>query len=189
MNEHIVVDCVDRLLRWIEGPDAYDGEELRHGIHKTPARVARAYGEIFRGYGQDVKDVLTTFESTCDEIVVLRDVEFYSTCEHHMLPFFGRAHIGYLPNGKVLGISKLARILDIFTRRLQIQERIGTQVTEALMEHLGPLGCGVVLEAQHLCMVARGVSKQNSVMVTSSMQGVFQTDASVKAEFLRMIGR
>jgi GTP cyclohydrolase I len=143
---------------------------------------------MFAGYKQDPAALLKVFEDgACDQMVVLRDIEFYSTCEHHMLPFFGRAHIGYLPQGKVVGISKLARLLEVFARRLQIQERIGQQVTAALQEHLKPLGCGCVLEAQHLCMTSRGVQKQDSVMVTSSMLGQFRSDPAVREEFMKII--
>jgi GTP cyclohydrolase I len=122
-------------------------------------------------------------------MVILRDIEFYSTCEHHVLPFFGKAHIGYIPAGKVVGISKLARLVDVYAHRLQIQERLGAQVAEAIMEHLQPKGCGVVLRAQHLCMMARGVSKQNSIMVTSSMRGVFREHPETRTEFLASIGK
>ena len=121
-------------------------------------------------------------------MVVLRDIEFYSMCEHHMLPFYGKAHIGYLPSKKVVGVSKLARLLEVYARRLQIQERIGQQITEAIMKHLRPTGCGVVIEAKHFCMVARGVGKQDSVMATSSMVGSFR-EPTVKSEFFRMIGK
>lgn len=173
------------ILRVLE----YIGEDPhREGLKETPARVVRSWKEIFSGYAADPGSVLKTFrDGACDEMVVLRDIEFYSTCEHHMQPFFGRAHIGYIPNGRVVGVSKLARLLEVFTRRLQIQERIGQQVTEALMKHLKPLGCGCVLYAQHLCMTCRGVGKQNSVMMTSSLKGKFMEPA-VRDEFLRMAG-
>lgn len=162
----------------------------REGLKDTPARVVRSWRELFAGYRQNPADVFRTFtDGACNEMVILRDIEFYSTCEHHMLPFFGRAHIAYLPNGLVIGVSKLARLLDIFSRRLQIQERIGQQVTAALMEHLHPLGAACVIEAQHFCMKARGVQKQDSVMVTSSLRGVFLTDAPARSEFLRLIGK
>lgn len=169
----------------------YLGDDpCREGLIETPRRVRRAFGELFSGYHRDPETVLKTFkDGACDEMVVLRDIEFYSTCEHHMLPFCGTAHIGYIPNGRVVGVSKLARLLEIFSRRLQIQERIGQQVTDALMRHLEPKGCGCVLEAVHLCMTCRGVGKQNSKMVTSSVRGVFLDDPSAKAEFLQMIGK
>ena len=160
----------------------------REGLRETPKRVILSYDHLFSGYGQRVEDVLKVFEDdTSDQMILLKEIEFYSTCEHHMLPFFGKAHIAYIPNGKVVGISKLARILEIFSRRLQIQERLAQNVTEALMTHLNPLGAACLLEAQHFCMTSRGVQKQNSVMVTSSLEGVFRENASVKAEFLALI--
>jgi GTP cyclohydrolase I len=177
-------DNVRRILQAIgEDPE-------REGLRETPTRVVKSWGKLFGGYSQSPNGIIKTFQDgACDEMVILRDIEFYSTCEHHMLPFFGKAHIGYLPNKKVVGISKLARLLEVFSRRLQIQERIGQQVTEALMEILQPQGAGCVLEAQHFCMTARGVEKQDSIMVTSSMRGGFRDDHTVKSEFLRMIGR
>lgn len=173
---------VRQLLRYI-------GEDpTREGLIDTPKRVVQSYADFFSGYGQDAAAHLKTFkDGACDEMVVLKEVEFYSFCEHHMVPFFGKAHIGYLPDGKVVGISKLARVLEVFARRLQIQERIGQQVTEILMNELTPKGAGCVIEAQHLCMCARGVNKQNSLMVTSSLQGAFREDNGVRAEFLQMI--
>lgn len=166
------------------------GEDpLRSGLHATPERVVKSWDQLYCGYTQDPAKIFTVFEDMCDQMVVLRDIEFYSTCEHHMLPFFGKAHIAYLPKDKVVGISKLARLLEIYARRLQIQERIGQQVSSAIMKYLKPQGCGVVLEAQHLCMTARGVGKQNSVMVTSSLEGSFLTDGQVRDEFLRIARR
>ena len=180
-------ECVENnVLRILQ----YLGEDItREGLKDTPARVVRSWDELYKGYGQNPSDVLTVFtEKNCDEMVILKNIEFYSTCEHHMQPFFGKAHIGYLPkNGRVVGISKLARLLEVFARRLQIQERIGMQITEALMKELDCLGCGCVLEARHFCMTCRGVQKQNSVMITSSMKGVFREDPSAKAEFLGII--
>ncbi len=160
----------------------------REGLRETPDRVVKSWECLFGGYGQQPEQVLKFFtEGACDEMVVLRDCEFYSHCEHHMMPFFGRAHIGYIPDGKVVGVSKLARLLEVFTRRLQIQERIGQQVTSCLMDVLKPKGCGCVLQARHFCMTSRGVQKQESVMVTSSMRGVFLEPAP-RSEFLRIIG-
>lgn len=166
----------------------YIGEDTeREGLLDTPKRVVRSWDTLFGGYKEDPGAVLKSFEEgACDEVVVLRDIEFYSTCEHHMLPFFGKAHIGYLPDKSVVGVSKLARLLEVFARRLQIQERLGDQITQAIMEHLSPLGCGCVLEAQHFCMTARGVAKQKSIMVTSSMKGTF-LEPSIKSEFFRII--
>lgn len=160
----------------------------REGLKETPDRVLKSYSEIFAGYTQNPKDVFKTFEDgACDEMVVLKDIEFVSFCEHHMLPFLGKAHIAYIPNGKVIGVSKLARLLDIFSRRLQIQERICQQVTEALMDYLQPKGAACVLEARHLCMCARGVGKQHSTMVTSSLRGEFLDHPEVRQEFLHFI--
>jgi len=173
---------VRRVLEYIgEEPD-------REGLLETPDRVVRSWEQLYGGYGKDPKAILKVFEEdTSDEMVVLKDIEFYSTCEHHMIPFFGKAHIAYIPNGKVVGISKLARLLEVFARRLQIQERLCQQVTKVLMEELGAKGAACVLEAQHLCMLARGVEKQNSVMVTSSTVGAFRDDPATRAEFMNLI--
>jgi GTP cyclohydrolase I len=170
-------DCVRGLIRFL-GDDP-----SREGLLETPARVLKSYRELYAGYHENAADLMKTFsDGACDEMVVLRNVEFYSTCEHHMLPFAGKAHVGYLPADKVIGISKLARLVDLFSRRLQIQERLTTQVATALHEHLQPRGVGVVLEAAHSCMTCRGVGKQNSVMVTSSLLGSFR-EPEVRAEF------
>ena len=159
----------------------------RDGLKETPNRVLKSYGELFSGYGKDPAEVMKCFDhDTYNQMIVLKDVEFYSTCEHHMITFFGKAHLAYLPQGKVLGVSKLVMVLEIFSRRLQIQERICDQIVAALMEHLQPAGAACVLEAQHLCMCARGVGKQGSIMVTSSLAGVFQEPA-VKAVFMSII--
>lgn len=168
----------------------YIGEDPnREGLLDTPARVVRAMHEIYNGYQADPESVFKIFEDgACDEMVILQDVEFYSTCEHHMLPFFGKAHIAYIPNGKVIGVSKLARLLEVYSRRLQIQERLCQQITKALDDHLQPRGSACVLEAQHFCMTCRGVAKQNSKMKTSSLTGVFR-EIAVRQEFLSMISR
>ena len=161
----------------------------RDGLLETPSRVIGSWRELYSGYNQDPAAVLKTFEEKqCNEMVILKDIEFYSTCEHHMLPFFGKAHIGYLPSGKVVGISKLARLLEVFSRRLQIQERIGQQVVDTITDVLGSNGCGCILQARHFCMTCRGVNKQDSIMVTSSMRGLFLSDAAVRAEFIQMCG-
>lgn len=162
-------------------------DSTRQGLRETPSRVIRSYSELFSGYGKDPKDILTVFDSDgYDQIILLKNIELYSTCEHHLLPFFGKAHVAYLPRGKVIGISKLARLVEIYSRRLQIQERIGEQVTDALMKYLEPLGAACIIEAQHLCMMSRGIQKQNSVMVTSSLKGAF-LEENVKQELMRMI--
>lgn len=165
------------------------GEDIyREGLIDTPKRVVKSWQELFSGYGKDPKDLLTVFDADgCDQIVLLKDIEVYSMCEHHMLPFFGKAHVAYIPNGRVIGISKLARLVDLFSRRLQIQERIGEQVTAAIMEYLNPKGAACIIEAQHMCMKMRGVGKQNSVMTTSSMKGVFFTNPSAKEELMQLI--
>lgn len=176
-------DNVRRLLEYIgEDPN-------REGLLETPNRVVRSYNDLFAGYKQKPEDVIRTFEDgACDEMVVLRGVEMMSCCEHHMLPFYGKAHIAYIPDKRVIGVSKLARILEIYSRRLQIQERLCQQVTRALMDHLQPLGAACVVEAKHLCMVCRGVQKQHSEMVTSSLLGVFR-QPEVRAEFFSIIDR
>lgn len=159
----------------------------REGLRETPARVLKSYNQLFGGYRQDPATLLTIFEDdTCDEMVILRNIEFHSTCEHHMLPFIGVAHIAYIPNGRVVGISKLARLLEVYTRRLQIQERITEQVTAALDEYLRPRGSACVLESKHLCMTCRGVNKQQSTMITSSLTGAFR-EAAVRSEFFGLI--
>ena len=163
----------------------------REGLVKTPDRVARMYDELTAGYHTDPVKLINgaVFDVEYDDMVIVKDIEFYSMCEHHMLPFFGKCHIGYIPEGKVLGVSKLARIVDLFARRLQIQERLTNEVAGSLMETVAPEGVGVVIEAQHLCMMMRGVEKQNSCMVTSAMLGSFRRDQSTRNEFLKLIGK
>lgn len=165
------------------------GEDVqRSGLIDTPKRVVKSWDQLFSGYNQQPKDVLTVFDEKYDEIILLKNIELYSMCEHHMLPFIGKAHVAYIPNGKsIVGISKLARLVEIFARRLQIQERIGMQVTQALMELLEPQGAACIIEAQHLCMQMRGVEKQNSVMVTSDLKGVFRDNAEARNELLNLI--
>ena len=160
----------------------------REGVEETPKRVVKSWETIYRGYRQKPEDVLTTrFNSeNYDEMVVLKNIEFFSTCEHHMLPFFGKAHVAYQPNGSVVGISKLARLVEVFSRRLQIQERLTMQIADSLMNIIEPIGCGVVIEAKHFCMISRGVNKQNSIMETSALRGVFK-EPDVKQEFLKLI--
>ena len=160
----------------------------REGVEETPKRVVKSWETIYGGYRQRPEDVLTSrFNSeNYDEMVVLKNIEFFSTCEHHMLPFFGKAHVAYHPNGSVVGISKLARLVEVFSRRLQIQERLTTQIADSLMDIIEPIGCGVVIEAKHFCMISRGVNKQNSIMETSALRGVFK-EPDVKQEFLKLI--
>ena len=160
----------------------------REGLLKTPERVAKSYKTLFSGYNIDPASIITVFDDEkYDEMIVVKDIEFYSFCEHHMLPFFGKAHIGYIPNGKIVGLSKIPRIVDIFSRRLQNQERITQQVATCLMELLQPKGVGVILESKHLCMMARGVEKQNSVVRTSAMKGIFKEKDNTRSEFLELI--
>lgn len=161
----------------------------REGLVKTPERVRKSLEFLTRGYKQDIQTVINgaIFESPSTDMVIVKDIEFYSMCEHHMLPFFGRCAIGYIPRGKILGVSKLARIVDVFARRLQIQERLCQEVADTIFETLHPAGVGVVMEAQHLCMLMRGVEKQNSIMTTSSMLGSFRREQTTRMEFLNLI--
>lgn len=159
----------------------------REGLIETPDRVNRMYAEIFRGYKMNPKDVFKVFDSDkYNGLVMVKDIEFYSHCEHHLVPFFGRVHIGYKPNGKIIGISKLGRLVEIFSRRLQVQERMTTQIRESLDKYLNPKGAAVVIEAKHLCMAMRGVQKQNALTVTASYSGVFEED-SIRKDFLNYI--
>jgi GTP cyclohydrolase IA len=167
------------------------GEDpTREGLIGTPNRMAEAYKFLTRGYHQDVDEVINDAYFTADDnhMIIVKDIEIYSLCEHHMLPFIGKCHIGYIPNEKVLGVSKLARVVDMFSRRMQIQERLTEQIASTLMEKLNPAGVGVVIEAQHLCMMMRGVGKQNSKMITSAMHGSFRSQMATRTEFLQLIG-
>jgi GTP cyclohydrolase I len=181
-NEAPAEDAVTRVLQAI-------GEDpTREGLEETPKRVVKSWGTLYKGYNEKPEDFIKTFDADgYDEIVLLKDIEVYSMCEHHMLPFIGKAHIAYIPDKKVLGISKLARIVEMYARRLQIQERLTKQVTDCLMEYLQPKAAACIIEAQHLCMLMRGVQKQNSIMVTSSLQGAFLEKESARAELMRLI--
>ena len=168
--------------------EAVGDDPGREGLVNTPERVMNSWKEIYAGYRMDPEHIFTTFSNEkTDEIVLLKDFEFYSICEHHMLPFFGKAHVAYLPGKRIAGVSKLARLVDIYAKRLQIQESITEQVTEALMKYLEPKGAACILEAKHLCMCMRGVNKQNSMMVTSSMKGVFKDSKRARSELLELI--
>ena len=161
----------------------------REGLLKTPARVEKSLQFLTRGYHQTLDEVVNgaLFEAESDDMVIVRDIEFFSLCEHHMLPFFGKCHVGYIPKKQIIGVSKIGRIVDMFARRLQIQERLTKEISRAIYETLGAEGVGVVMEAQHLCMQMRGVEKQNSVMTTSSMLGSFRRELATRNEFTRLI--
>ncbi len=169
------------------------GEDLeRPGLTDTPARTARAWREWTSGYDIDVKKLLTTFDDgaeNVDEMVVVRDIPFYSHCEHHMAPFFGTITIAYIPDGRIVGLSKLNRLVDVYARRLQVQERMTTQIADAIMEHLKPLGCGVVVSARHLCMESRGIKQQGHSTLTSALRGAFKEDQSTRREFLSLVSK
>jgi GTP cyclohydrolase I len=162
----------------------------RRGLVKTPSRVTRAYEFLTQGYVQDPREILESaiYKEECNHMIIVRDIEVYSLCEHHLLPFFGRCHIGYIARDKVYGVSKLARLVDCFARRLQVQERLTQQIAASLEKPIEAEGVGVVIEAQHLCMMMRGVQKQNSRMVTSAMLGCFRKEQSTRMEFLNLIG-
>jgi len=167
------------------------GEDLdREGIQDTPMRAAKAMRAITRGYGQSLDDIVNgaVFESGTDEMIVVKSIELYSMCEHHMLPFVGTCHVGYIPNGKVLGLSKFARIVDMYSTRFQIQERLTRQIADAVESVTGAIGVGVIVEAKHMCMMMRGVEKQNSVMGSSVMLGEFRDSYNTRQEFLRLLG-
>jgi len=172
----------EMLVRLGEDPD-------REGLTRTPERVKKAYDYLTRGYKEDPEALLrkALFTVTYDEMVIVKDIEMFSLCEHHMLPFFGKVHIAYIPNGKVIGLSKLPRLVEIFSRRLQIQERLTTQIAEMIQKTIEPQGVGVVIEARHLCMMMRGVEKQHSAAVTSSMLGCFREEQETRTEFLSLI--
>jgi GTP cyclohydrolase IA len=169
--------------------EAIGEDPQREGLLRTPNRAARALEFLTAGYRQSLDEIINNalFESEASEIILVKDIELYSLCEHHLIPFIGKAHVAYIPNGKVVGLSKTARIVDMFARRLQIQENLTMQIADALMKALQPRGVGVVIEAQHLCMMMRGVEKQNSVMKTSCLLGVFKEDARTRSEFLSLL--
>ncbi|MFB6365942.1 GTP cyclohydrolase I FolE [Paenibacillus elgii] len=181
-NREQVEYHVREILRLIgEDPD-------REGLLDTPARVTRMYEEIFAGYDADVKDILgVAFDEKHEELVIVKDIVYYSQCEHHMAPFFGKIHIGYIPSGKIAGLSKFARLVEAVTRRLQVQERITSEIADIIESELEPHGCMVVVEGEHLCMCARGVKKPGSKTVTSAVRGLFRTDAASRSEFLSLI--
>ncbi len=183
LGEATTQDLYRELLRRM-------GEDpARDGLVRTPARMERSTAFLTQGYRQSVEDVLhnALFDVDYDEMVIVRDIEFYSQCEHHLLPFFGKAHVAYVPQGKVIGLSKIPRIVDVFARRLQVQERLTREIAEAITEAIAPQGVAVVLEAAHLCMMMRGVQKQHSATVTSALLGVFKTQIQTRNEFLSLV--
>ena len=183
MNQEKVKDLVKTLLTEIgEDPE-------REGLLSTPIRVAKAYEFLTRGYQQDIDEVLNgaIFNEKYDEMVLVKNIDFYSMCEHHLLPFYGKVHVAYIPNGKIVGLSKVPRIVEVFARRLQVQERMTQQIADTIAKYLQPIGVAVVAEAFHMCMMMRGVEKQNSSATTSAMHGVFQDDARTRMEFLDLI--
>jgi GTP cyclohydrolase IA len=187
-SESIELD-VDQYAARVRDQLAMLGEDPeREGLVKTPERVAKAMGFLTRGYSMSLEDVVgdALFEEDHENMVMVRDIELYSLCEHHMLPFFGKAHVAYIPNRRIVGLSKLPRIVDMFARRLQVQERLTEQVAKAIEEVLEPRGVGVVVEAYHMCMMMRGVEKQNSRTITSALRGVFRDDGKTRDEFLRL---
>lgn len=208
-NNLAVTESIVRYMVERNGSDSYDpefealihqmiqrvGEDPdRDGLQRTPLRVAKAMDFLTSGYHTSLNEVVNNAlfededcEDDCQNMVIVKDIEFYSLCEHHMLPFFGKVHIGYIPNGKIIGLSKLARITDLFARRLQVQERITNQIADAVVEVLNPLGVGVVSDAAHFCMMMRGVQKQNSSTIASAMRGSFQTTTETRNEFLSLI--
>jgi GTP cyclohydrolase I len=169
--------------------EAIGEDPKRQGLLRTPTRAARALEFLTQGYRQSISEIVNSaiFDSEASEIILVKDIELYSMCEHHLLPFIGRAHVAYIPNGRVIGLSKVARIVDVFARRLQIQENLTTQIADAIMETIAPSGVAVVVEAKHLCMMMRGVEKQNSVMKTSCLLGCFKDDAITRSEFLALL--
>ena len=183
MNQDKVKGLVTTLLSEIgENPE-------REGLLNTPERVAKAYEFLTKGYNEKIDDVLNgaVFNEKYDEMVLVKNIDFYSLCEHHMLPFYGKVHVAYIPNGKIVGLSKIPRIVEVFSRRLQVQERMTQQISDTLNKYLEPVGVAVVAEAFHMCMMMRGVEKQNSSTTTSAMHGVFQEDARTRMEFLDLI--
>ena len=183
------IDSIEQAYRDLL--EAIGENPERQGLTKTPARAARTLEFLTQGYRQSVAEIVNDaiYDSDASEIILVKDIELYSMCEHHLLPFIGRAHVAYIPNGKVIGLSKMARMVDVFARRLQIQENLTTQVADALMDVLSPEGVAVVIEAKHLCMMMRGVEKQNSIMKTSCLLGCFKDSATTRSEFLSLLGK
>jgi GTP cyclohydrolase I len=185
--KNINVRAIENNIKDLIGNLGEDTE--REGLLKTPSRVAKAMEFLTSGYRQDVHEILNgaVFKEKYNEMVIVKEIDFFSMCEHHLLPFYGKAHIAYIPNGKILGLSKIPRVVEVFSRRLQVQERMTQQIADTLFETLEPDGVGVVIEARHLCMMMRGVEKQNSLATTSAMLGSFREDEKTRSEFLRLI--
>ncbi len=185
-DEHTTASLIDTYTKALEllGEDPH-----REGLIKTPERMAKAMQVMTQGYGQNAQDILNSakFHEPVSEMIIVKDIELYSMCEHHMLPFFGKAHVAYIPNGWITGLSKIARVVDVYARRLQVQERLTSQILDAIKDALQPLGVAVVIEAKHLCMMMRGVQKQNSVTTTSAFFGQFEKNET-RSEFIRLIG-
>lgn len=181
-NREQIEQHIREILKLIgENPD-------REGLRDTPARVARMYEEIFAGYDQDLKEVLgVTFDEQHEELVIVKDIVYYSQCEHHMAPFYGKVHIGYIPSGKVAGLSKFARLVDVISRRLQVQERMTSEIADTIMKVLKPQGAIVVVEGEHLCMCSRGVKKYGSKTITSGVRGIFRRDVALRTEFMALV--
>jgi GTP cyclohydrolase I len=179
----ILEECVERTI------EAIGEDHTREGLAKTPSRVAKSTLFLTQGYAMDARAILSSalFEEENNQMILVRDIELFSLCEHHMIPFYGKAHVAYIPDGRIVGLSKLARVVDVYARRLQVQERLTLQIKDALSDVLRPQGVAVIIEATHLCMVMRGVQKQHSVTTTSAMSGVFLENANTRSEFMRLI--
>ncbi|MBI3810321.1 MAG: GTP cyclohydrolase I FolE [Nitrospirae bacterium] len=192
MKKDLAATETDEIQALVEQLLGLLGEDpARDGLVKTPERVAKAFRFFTQGYQEDPEETLNgaLFPIEYDEMVVIRDIDFFSLCEHHLLPFYGKCHVAYLPNGRIVGLSKIPRLVEVYSRRLQVQERLTVQIAEALQQKLNPQGVAVVMEARHLCMMMRGVETPNAVAVTSSMQGVFQSQQQTREEFLNLIRR
>jgi GTP cyclohydrolase IA len=183
LDHDIIENSIKAILEQIEVDSG------REGLKNTPHRVAKAYEFLTQGYNKNVEEILNSaiFHEKYDEMVIVKDIDFYSLCEHHLLPFFGKIHIAYIPDGKIVGLSKIPRLVEMFARRLQVQERMTQQIADAIQKHLSPRGVGVVAEAYHMCKMMRGVEKQNSNTITSAMLGIFKSDARTRSEFLDLI--